>query len=98
MRSSIPWIKMRAERFSKSSPRIYNIRLSSISAAPTRTTTFFPVFCIWSKIRRDADLGPQLRNLPRAAEEGAHPLSGIAPDRRATREGPSDDLVAVGGS
>jgi hypothetical protein len=30
--------------------------------------------------------------------EGSHPLSGLAPDRRKTRDEPVDDLVAVGGS
>ena len=30
--------------------------------------------------------------------EGSHPLSGLAPDRRTTREEPVDDLVAIGGS
>src|ERR1700743_3312244 len=30
--------------------------------------------------------------------EGAHPGSGLAPDRRTTRPGPVDDLVAIGGS
>jgi hypothetical protein len=30
--------------------------------------------------------------------EGAHPVSGLAPDRRKTPAGPTDDLVAIGGS
>src|SRR5262245_13055525 len=30
--------------------------------------------------------------------EGAHSGSGLAPDRRATRDGPAHDLVATGGS
>lgn len=30
--------------------------------------------------------------------EGAHPISGLAPDRRTTRDEPVDDLVAIGGS
>src|SRR6185312_4692605 len=30
--------------------------------------------------------------------EGAHPASGLAPDRRKRREEPPDDLVAIGGS
>jgi hypothetical protein len=30
--------------------------------------------------------------------EGAHPVSGLAPDRRTTRDEPVDDLVAIGGS
>jgi len=30
--------------------------------------------------------------------EGSHPLSGLAPDRRTTRQEPVDDLVAIGGS
>jgi hypothetical protein len=30
--------------------------------------------------------------------DGAHPYSGLAPDRRTTRDGPVDDLVATGGS
>src|ERR1043165_8991415 len=30
--------------------------------------------------------------------EGAHPASGLAPDRRTTREEPVDDLVTTGGS
>lgn len=30
--------------------------------------------------------------------EGAHPVSGLAPDRRTTRDVPVDDLVAIGGS
>lgn len=30
--------------------------------------------------------------------DGAHPASGLAPDRRSTREEPVDDLVAIGGS
>ena len=30
--------------------------------------------------------------------EGAHPASGLAPDRRTTRDEPVDDLVAIGGS
>ncbi len=30
--------------------------------------------------------------------EGAHPGSGLAPDRRRTRDEPADDLVAIGGS
>jgi hypothetical protein len=30
--------------------------------------------------------------------EGAHPVSGLAPDRRTARDEPVDDLVAVGGS
>ena len=30
--------------------------------------------------------------------EGAHPGSGLAPDRRTTRPGPVDDLVTIGGS
>jgi hypothetical protein len=30
--------------------------------------------------------------------EGAHPVSGLAPDRCTTTSGPSDDLVATGGS
>jgi hypothetical protein len=30
--------------------------------------------------------------------EGAHPASGLAPDRRTTRQEPVDDLVAIGGS
>jgi len=29
---------------------------------------------------------------------GAHPVSGLAPDRRTTRDEPVDDLVAIGGS
>ncbi len=30
--------------------------------------------------------------------EGAHPVSGLAPDRRTTREAPTDERVAIGGS
>ena len=30
--------------------------------------------------------------------EGAHPVSGLAPDRRKTQAGPIDDLAAIGGS
>jgi hypothetical protein len=30
--------------------------------------------------------------------EGAHPVSGLAPDRRTTREEPVDDLIGIGGS
>jgi hypothetical protein len=30
--------------------------------------------------------------------EGAHPVSGLAPDRRMMHPGPTDDLVAIGGS
>ena len=30
--------------------------------------------------------------------EGAHPASGLAPDRLTTREEPADDLIAIGGS
>jgi hypothetical protein len=30
--------------------------------------------------------------------EGAHPVSGLAPDRRTTRSAPVDDLVTIGGS
>jgi len=30
--------------------------------------------------------------------EGAHPASGLAPDRRSTRDEPIDDLAAIGGS
>src|SRR5580693_149575 len=30
--------------------------------------------------------------------EGGHPLSGLAPDRRTTRDIPVDDLAAIGGT
>jgi len=30
--------------------------------------------------------------------EGAHPVSGLAPDRRTTHAGPADDLATIGGS
>ena len=30
--------------------------------------------------------------------EGAHPVSGLAPDRRTTHDGPIDDLATIGGS